>query len=755
MRHGIPIALLVLGFTSTMVQVVLLRELLVDFLGNELSIGLMLADWLLIEAFGSWGFGKVSRTTQPSVAGYVALQAVIAVLLPLAVGEARIVRNIAGFVPGQGAGLPSIAFLSLLILAPLALCSGAQFTLGCRIFSASRGAEVTIGSVYVLEAAGAAIGGIAATFAFVPWVPSMASALMVGALNLLSALLLVVRKGSPMRLPDIGPAAALTIALLVIGCLLLSSQAGSIESATLKARWKGYELLRSENSVYGNVAVIEQAEQITFFVDGVATVTSPVPDTSAARTLVHVTLLAQGNPRRVLVIGGGAGGVLSEILRYDVEEVVYVEQDPLLIGLVRDHPTNTTQSELSDPRVKVEATDGRRFLTRTADRFDAILMNLPYPSSLSLNRFYTVEFLALAGSKLVEGGILAFPVPGATGYLSSEERKMNECMLQTLSRSFVHVRAVPGAPSIFLASNDINLSVIDAETLCETSISLNLDTIVPCQGFAQLLDPAREEWYRDSLEGTSTQTNRDLQPCAVFYSLAYWTSIFSPRLLWAVHMLERTSLLWVFASIAAVGLVCISLRRRLRSRGLLPIPLVVASTGFFGMGINIAVILAFQSFFGYLYQEIGLILMAFMLGLGLGGSAMNRLIAKGRSPRLVRIEAAIVTFCPVFLGVLLLLGGLTGLQGFPLLPKLLMLGLSTAAGLIVGAEFSLCSRARLAEGRDLPGVAGAVYAWDLLGAMLGSLVLSIVLVPLAGVVAACLSIMALKGVSLALLATSR
>ena len=755
MRHGIPIALLVLGFTSTMVQVVLLRELLVDFLGNELSIGLMLADWLLIEAFGSWGFGKVSRTTQPSVASYVALQAVIAVLLPLAVGEARIVRNIAGFVPGQGAGLPSIALLSLLILAPLALCSGAQFTLGCRIFSASRGAEVTIGSVYVLEAAGAAIGGIAATFGFVPWVPSMASALMVGALNLLSALLLVVRKGSPMRRPDIGPAAALTIALLVIGCLLLSSQAGSIESATLKARWKGYELLRSENSVYGNVAVIEQAEQITFFVDGVATVTSPVPDISAARTLVHVTLLAQGNPRRVLVIGGGAGGVLSEILRYDVEEVVYVEQDPLLIGLIRDHPTNTTQSELSDPRVKVEATDGRRFLTRTADRFDAILMNLPYPSSLSLNRFYTVEFLALAGSKLEEGGILAFPVPGATGYLSSEERKMNKCMLQTLSRSFVHVRAVPGAPSIFLASNDINLSVIDAETLCETSISLNLDTIVPCQGFAQLLDPAREDWYRDSLEGTSTQTNRDLQPCAVFYSLAYWTSIFSPRLLWAVHMLERTSLLWVFASIAAVGLVCISLRRRLRSRGLLPIPFVVASTGFFGMGINIAVILAFQSFFGYLYQEIGLILMAFMLGLGLGGSAMNRLIAKGRSPRLVRIEAAIVTFCPVFLGVLLLLGGLTGLQGFPLLPKLLMLGLSTAAGLIVGAEFSLCSRARLAEGRDLPGVAGAVYAWDLLGAVLGSLVLSIVLVPLAGVVAACLSIMALKGVSLALLATSR
>jgi len=438
-----------------------------------------------------------------------------------------------------------------------------------------------------------------------------------------------------------------------------------------------------------------------------------------------------------------------------VEEVVYVEQDPLLIRLIRDHPTNTTQYELSDPRLRIEATDGRRFLAHTRDRYDVILINLPYPSSLSLNRFYTVEFLALAGSKLVKGGILAFPVPGATGYLSSEERKMNKCILQTLGRSYGYVRAVPGAPSIFLASNDINLSGIDPETLCERSSSLNLDTILPCQGFTQLLDPAREEWYRDSLEITSTRTNRDLQPCAVFYSLAYWTSIFSPRLLWAVHMLERTSLFSVFGAIGAIGLVCISLRRRLRARGLLPIPFVVASTGFFGMGINIAVILAFQSFFGYLYQEIGLILTAFMLGLWLGGSVVNRLIAKGRSPRLVRIEALIVAFCPSFLVLLLSLGDLDVPQGLSFLPKLLMLGLSAAAGFMVGAEFSLCSRARLAEGRDLPRVAGAVYAWDLLGAVLGSLVLSVVLVPLAGVVAACLSLMALKGVSLALLATSR
>ena len=736
-----------------MVQVVLLRELLVGFLGNELSIGVMLGEWLLFEALGSWGLGRFSRDTEPSVGHYIALQALVALLLPLAVAQSRIVRSLGGFVPGQGAGLPSIAFFSFVVLAPLALCGGAQFTLGCKILSTTRGAHVTIGWAYVLESAGAVTGGMAATFLFVPRVSPVISALTIGALNLLSGLLLVIGEGPPTRLYRIGRPALIAMALVGTAFLLVSPTARIIDAATLKARWKGYQLIVSENSVYGNIAVIEQAGEVTFFVDGVATVTSP-PDFDAARTLVHVAFLAKGDPKRVLVIGGGAGGVLSEILRYDVDEVVYVEQDPLLIQLLRDHPTDTTRYEFSDPRVKIEGTDGRRFLTNTGEAFDVILMNLPYPSSLNLNRFYTVEFLSLAGSKLASGGVLAFPVPGATGYLSMEERKMNGCMLQSLERSFAHVRAVPGAPSIFLASNDLDLSRVSPEVLCERSRSRGLDLIVPCQLFTYLLNPAREEWYHDSLEAVSARTNRDLRPCAVFYSLAYWTSIFSPRLLWAVNAIEAAGALPVLASICAFALICICLQTRLRARGLLPIPFLVASTGFFGMGISVAVILAFQSFFGYLYQEIGLVLTAFMLGLSLGGSAMNRLIADGRSPGLAWVEGTIIIFCPIFVLVVLPLGGVAGLRGYSALAKILMLGMNAVSGLLVGAEFSLSSRARLVEERRLSRAAGAVYAWDLIGAVIGSLALSIMLIPLVGVATACLSIMALKLLSLALLVTS-
>ena len=180
-----------MGFTSIMVGVVLVRELLLNFLGNELSVGVILASWLLFEGLGSWTLGRLSTRIANPIPYYIGLQIAVASLLPLAVVEARTVRNLVGVIPGQGVGLPTIVYLSFVILAPLALCDGGQFTLGCRIFSSGSGVS-SIGHVYVLEALGSVIGGVGATYLFVPWVPSMTSVFMVGLFNLTSGLLLLL-----------------------------------------------------------------------------------------------------------------------------------------------------------------------------------------------------------------------------------------------------------------------------------------------------------------------------------------------------------------------------------------------------------------------------------------------------------------------------------------------------------------------------------------------------------------------------------
>lgn len=101
----IQLALLLLGFTSAVAQLTLLRELLSVFYGNELSIGLSLATWLVSVALGSLLFDLFkslkSKPLNEKTRLFAAAQVVLALLLPAQVFLSRIVRNLAGFLPGN------------------------------------------------------------------------------------------------------------------------------------------------------------------------------------------------------------------------------------------------------------------------------------------------------------------------------------------------------------------------------------------------------------------------------------------------------------------------------------------------------------------------------------------------------------------------------------------------------------------------------------------------------------------------------
>jgi predicted membrane-bound spermidine synthase len=145
--------------------------------------------------------------------------------------------------------------------------------------------------------------------------------------------------------------------------------------------------------------------------------------------------------------------------------------------------------------------------------------------------------------------------------------------------------------------------------------------------------------------------------------------------------------------------------------------------------------------------------MAFMLGLSIGGLLSGRLAAGSRK-NLLLLEILIILFCLAFLGATTSLAELAGKIVFSVPARLLLLGLSGVSGLLVGAEFSVSSRLVLAGSEDLGKVAGSIYAWDLAGAVVGSLLLSIALVPLLGITVACILVLAVKISSLAIFAAS-
>jgi spermidine synthase len=632
MKRILSFGFLLMGFSFTVTQGLLIRELLVAFFGNELTIGLTLGNWLILEAVGSGLLGKLADRWHGKASSFAALQVLFALFLPLCLYAAYTSRRIVGAIPGEGVGLIPIFTSSFLILTPLALVDGAMFAFGCRAYATLTGDEApAIGWVYIYEALGAIAGGIVFTYLFIPFLYSLQIVLLLSALNLLSAALVLATcllqldlqssRQERKRLPPTSGLIAVLVLLTANLGFLLSPQVEAVQCWATSQQWVGYHLVYSENSVYGNVAVVQREAQYTFYADGIPILTAPVPDVALTEEIVHLPMLFIPQPQRALVLSGGVGGVLRELAKYPLKQIDYAELDPLLIEAVLKFPTPLTLSELSDPRVRVEHVDGRLLVRRKKwgiapqpqgenGGYDLVIVNLPYPSTLQLNRFYTVEFFQMVRGLLAEEGILVISCSGTLTYMSDELRHLNTMAYHTLQGAFPYVRPIPGDVTLWLASPSDELSTVPVEALVERWEERGLETQLLTAPHIRLrLGQRRLDWFWTSLGeeegGGKAVVNRDLHPVGLFYGLSYWNALFSPHLARVFAFTGRLNL-WTLSlpiiGCALLFLTVVKLTARGRgacfepSRRACPelsrrvvVPVVIATTGFTGMTADLII----------------------------------------------------------------------------------------------------------------------------------------------------------------------
>jgi spermidine synthase len=689
-----PLASVVLlGWVIATSQTILLREALAAAQGNELAIALALGLWLVLTAAGSAAAGLLPDRLSRRLfsAGALLLGPALFVALLLARGLPRIFS----LAPGALLSLDEHVLGLLFTLAPVCLVGGASFTLACRL------PGVAPARAYLAEAAGWLAGGATATWLVETWQPfAVAAALTVGAV--LAAALLAGR--------------AWIWAAAAVAVLALLGQRGlaSIEARSLAWRWPGETIESSAYTRHGHVAVLLRADQRALFEDGHLALV--LPERQSSEELVHLSLLQVREPRRIFV-ARGLGGLLPEILKHPVAEVVLAEPEATLAEMEIKAADPATRQALRDPRVHMLTGDVRRLLRRER-AWDVVLLSTAEPSTLLASRLITKESFAEARRALRPGGVLAFALPGAENYYSPELVARNGAVYKALASVFAHVLVTPLSTNYFLAS-DAPLSRDPVELgrrLRERNVTA---TFVDEYSLAVLMPEERVLSLASRYANAAVAPSSDRLPTAFLHNLRVSGRIDPGRVAHGLRWVLGLGF-WTLAlglAVLLVGPAVVAARGR---RSQAPALLVVSAVGFAGMASAVLLLAVTQSAMGVLHHLLGALLAANMAGLAFAAMGTDR-----RS-RAAHWRA---------LGLGLLVPGL-----LPLLARIstqappgLVMAALLLASLTAGAAVGIAFRAALLAG----AAPAAIYAVDLLGAALAAPVIAAVVLPSFGLDAAC------------------
>jgi spermidine synthase len=721
-KKAIVFSLIILGITSIVSQLIVIRELNTSFSGNEFFIGWTLFSWLFWTGIGSLLLNKLVK--EENIFKFLVISNVlIPISLILEIFLIRFSRILTTAQAGQIPNLIPALLYGFIVLAPLCLILGLQFTIIARLWKYNyQGIELSraIGKSYILETIGFIIGGLAFSY-FLIFINEFYSTSIIAWLNLSAGIfILAYRKITGLKF----------LSIVLFGFfILIFIFSPFIYYQTSSFRFPNQILIESKNSLYGNIAVTQLKDQYNFYENGLYLGTNKE---EILNEYVHIPLLYHRNPKNVLLIGAGFNGIIKEIIKHNPEKIIYLELDYNLIKIAKEHLSNDLSIYLDDKRVKIINADARYFLKNSSEKFDLIIVNLPNPSTALINRFYTDEFYKEAKIHLSENGILSTYLKLSTNYFGPEVENLDASLRKALNNNFDYVLIFPEDQHLFIVSQD----KIDynPNSLIQRLKERNIKTNFVNEEYIEYrLTNDRVKTLNDLLDKNQTaKINQDQLPVSYYYNLIYWVSSFHPKLAKIFQRLGEINFIWIIIFlIVSWFLVLFSSQKKSKNNTQNLLPIAMAIAGFSLMAIEIIIIFGFQIFYGYLYYKISLIISALMTGMALGSWLANRKLEQKSIKSVIKIHTLIIVFS------LILLFGFYSLFRISLKPSIFIeitfLIATGLIGTIVGFEFPVINRLYLENKNNTPKKTGVIYGADLIGSCLGALLASIFFIPIFGI----------------------
>ena len=743
-RSLVYLALFALGLYAQIAQALLIRESLVVFYGNDISLGVFFGSWLLWVAVGSVSviWLRQRHWIEHPLPPLRWLFSVLPVALVLQVVAIRTIRLFLDVPASELIPLGELFASLLMINLPTALGVGFAFPLACKALvdgGGQRSGEIVttdskvggVSRLYIVDALGALLGAVLFTFLLIEWAGVWRS------LGIVAALMGVIAA----MLPGGGGGFRLSAWSLVVAGLVLAATplGGTLDRAMERLRFSilqpGLELLDSVETRYGHINIARRDSQLSLIEDG--RIITSFPDREAVQQQAAYYGAQAPEADRALVFGGLASGLVTELLRYPLKQIDVVVEDRVAFERLKPYLPAESREALRDSRLSVYFGDGRGFVNRLQRRevFDLVLVVSADPSSAHSNRYFTRDFYQAVSKRMAGNGVLCTTVTGAANYLGREVRSYSGAVFHTLSSVFPELAVAPGDRHVYCAAAIAGRVTEDPSILEKRYLAIPLDEhLFPSVSFFTLLPPERVAFVRQQLAAEVAEINTDSRPLSYYLNMVLWGKFSGSLVVEWLHTLRKLGSLPYLAPLAVLVLLLLlksalegTSRARLRHQ-VATLSLVVL--GMIAMAMQLALLLSYQAQVGFVFSRIALLNGLFMTGLALGAGLLGRRLACSRRPGL-----ALALLLP-FVGLILLampalLAWLGELQQVP--REACYLALCLLAGLLTGAGFPLGFRQAQTDTAEVLRSSGVIAAADDLGGALGGLLTGALLVPLLGI----------------------
>ena len=322
-----------------------------------------------------------------------------------------------------------------LVVFAIGVFVGLEIPLLLRILKDEIEFKELVSRVLAFDYIGALVASILFPVLFVPRLGLIRTSLIFGMLNAIVALwgtwmLRPLIKGSVIGLRV---RAFVVLALLLLG-LVKANKITSLAEDEMFAD----EIVYTKDTPYQRIVITRGRAGFQLFLNGNLQFSS-TDEYRYHEALVHPAMLLANNPRRVLVLGGGDGLALREILKYpSVEHVTLVDLDPEMTKLSDRFPLLAALNKQSfrDPRVQVINEDAFIWVEDTKEApYDAAIVDFPDPNTFALGKLYTTRFYRLLKSRLTENA--AVSVQSTSPMFA---RNSYWCIIRTLETAGFYVR---------------------------------------------------------------------------------------------------------------------------------------------------------------------------------------------------------------------------------------------------------------------------------------------------------------------------